>query len=576
MYNRSAHYIKKRTAEQNAKASGKNVFSQRGLTGLLVSAVGFVSHAYAEPVRMESCNALSGAQIPAKIIGLPTGGANVISAAIVPALSTGPLAAGEYCKLKVAIHPVDRYASDILFQLNLPTDWNKKALMFGGGGYNGTIRDPAANVPAGLATRATPLASGYATFHSDSGHQADDKHVGLFSVLDGSFGGNDEMLKNFSGDAIKKTRDAAVFLMARRYGQKPAKTYFFGGSTGGREALAAIQRWPEDFQGAVAMYPAWNAASLNLQFGRISRALAQPGAYPNPAKRKMLHKAVLDACDELDGVKDGLISRPSACSFNPASIRCPNGGDTGDHCLSDKQIAAMNVYDTAIKFNYPLGSKELGYPGFNVYAGVDTAGAPPITSLFGLNTEAPSDLSTFNMPFMAQFWDRWVRYFVTKDASYNALQLDPEHPGYLEGRISELTALQDANGTDLSTFHEKGGKLLMAHGTADPLVSTRASADYYNRLLKSMGIKKVKDFARYYEIPGYGHVIGTDWTAAWDSLTALENWVERGVAPDNLVVMDTNAATKGRTRPLCEFPSWPKYKGIGDINAATSFACAAQ
>lgn len=554
--------------------------SRSGASKALIGTTIFslASLAFGDPIRAvendsAGCQALEGVLVPQFAIGLPTSGAQVLSATIVEAINTGANAADKYCKLKLAIRPVDRNAPDILVQLNLPTAWNGKALMFGGGGYNGTIRDPAGNVPAGAADRQTPLARGYATFHSDSGHQAGGKYVGLYSTLDGTFGMNDEALRNFSGDFIKKTRDAAVFVIAAHYGRKPLKTYFAGGSTGGREVLAGIQKWPEDFDGAIALYPAWNAASLNLQFGRISKALAAPGAFPNSKKLKMLHASVLATCDELDGVKDGLISNPAACKFDPATVRCPGGRDTGDTCLSDPQIAAMNTYNSAINFNYPLGSKETSYPGFNVYAGVDAAGTAPVTSLLALNTEAPASPPTFNMPFMAQFWDMWVRYFVARNASLNALELDPESPGKYQQRISELTALQDINKTDLSTYYKKGGKLLIAHGTADPLVSTRASQDYYLRLNQTMGARQVNDFVRYYEIPGFGHVIGTDWTAAWDSLTALENWVEAGEAPRDQVVADTNAATKGRTRPLCEFPSWPRYNGSGDVNSASSFAC---
>jgi hypothetical protein len=529
--------------------------------------------AQAQEDAVNRCAALAGQRISARHIGLPTGGAEVLSATLVAPVAAGPTAAGEYCKVMVAIHAVSPVAPDIRFQLDLPTQWNKKALMFGGGGYDGTIRDPAGNVPGGLAGSPTPLARGYATFQSDSGHQAGGKYVGLFAVLDGTFGMNDEALNNFSGDFVKKTKDAALHLIAARYGQAPVKTYFAGGSSGGREALAAIQRWPDEFHGAIALYPAWNAASLNLQFGRISRAFAEPGAYPNVAKRKMLHRAVMAACDELDGVKDGLISNQAACKFDPASVRCPSGADAGDHCLSDSQINAMNAYGTPIRFAYTLGSKEPGYPGFNVYAGVDTAGAPPITSLFALNIEAPNDQATFDMPFMTQFWDMWVRYFVARDPAFKSMQLNPEAPGKFERRIAELAALQDVNDAQLARFVNNGGKLLMAHGTADPLVSNRATAEYYARLVDKMGAAKTREFVRYYEIPGFGHVLGADWTAAWDSLTALENWVERGVAPADQVVMDVNAATKGRTRPLCDYPSWPKYRGQGDVNSAASFVC---
>ncbi len=156
---------------------------------------------------------------------------------------------------------------------------------------------------------------------------------------------------------------------------------------GGREALAVVQKWPTDFNGAIVLYPAFNAASLDLQFGRITRALAKPGAYPSPAKRAALFDAAMQACDAIDGVKDGVIGNQNACNqrFDPATalldgrpLRCPGGADTADDCLSDAQIAAFEVIDTPVVFNYPLGSGENQYPGFNAWgAGVRPARRQP-------------------------------------------------------------------------------------------------------------------------------------------------------------------------------------------------------
>jgi Tannase and feruloyl esterase len=176
---------------------------------------------------------------------------------------------------------------------------------------------------------------------------------------------------------------------------------------------------------------------------------------------------------------------------------------------------------------------------------------------------------------MSVFWDQWIRYFVTRDPTFNSLTVDPQNPGNLQSRISQLTGLQDVNRTDLSAFNAKGGKILMAHGMSDALVSTRSTEQYYQRLQGTMGVSTVANFVRFYEIPGYGHSVSTVYNAAWDSLTTLENWVENGTAPSAQVVADT-AGIPGRTRPLCEYPSFPRYNGSGDINAASSFTCATQ
>ncbi len=529
-----------------------------------------------------NCTSLADASIPATSIGLPTTGARVTASELIASSGSGQALIGAYCKVSVDIHPVDPLAPNIKLIVNLPERWNHKGLMFGGGGYDGTIPASNGNIPAGPIGVSVPLAQGYATFSSDSGHQAN----ALLSQ-DGAFGANDEAVANFSGNALKKTHDVALSLINRYYKvEKPDRMYFVGGSTGGREALAVAQRWPADWDGVIALYPAWNAASLDLQFGRITRALAAPGAYPNQAKRKLLFDAAMQVCDKLDGVKDGLISNMQAChaAFNPSTarlngraLRCPNGSDAGDHCLSDPQIRALKVFDTAITFNYPLQSGETQYPGFNVWGSdlgmITTQPLQSRVTFLALGTVQPATPMPAAAPYFSVFWDQWVRFFVTRDPGFNALTLDPQQPGPWQGRISALTGIQDVNKTDLSAFNARGGKLLMAHGMADVLVSTRATEQYYERLQGTMGKENVDKFVRYYEIPGYGHALSTVFNAAWDSLETLEQWVEKDQAPRNQIVADS-VGVPGRTRPLCDFPSWPRYRGAGDVNVAASFECA--
>jgi hypothetical protein len=531
-----------------------------------------------------TCTQLVGKTVPAASIGLPTTGATVTAATTMPASGTGAQAVGEYCLVSGAINPVDTSAPQIKFQIAMPTAWNNKIMMFGGGGYDGTIPAPTGNVPAGPTAQLTPLGRGYATFASDSGHQAN-----ALGSEDGSFGVNDEAINNFDGDALKKTRDVAVFLVDARYAVKaPKRAYFAGGSSGGREALAVVQRWPQDWDGSIVLYPAWAAASLDLQFGRITRALAAPGAYLDQPKRKVLLNAVLATCDTLDGVADGLISNVAACNatFNPSTamlngspLRCAGGTDTGDTCLSDAQISALNVYNTPITFSYSLASGETQYPGFNIYGAdlgiVNASALQPTVTTLAMGTSQPASPMPTTAPYLSVFWDQWIRYFVTRDPSYNSLTVDPQNPGSLQARISQLTGLQDVNKTDLSAFNAKGGKILMAHGMSDALVSTRSTEQYYQRLQSTMGASTVANFVRFYEIPGYGHAVSSVFNASWDSLTTLENWVEKGVAPPAQTVADT-AGVPGRTRPLCEYPTFPRYSGSGDVNTASSFTCATQ
>ncbi|MFI9813878.1 tannase/feruloyl esterase family alpha/beta hydrolase [Saccharothrix variisporea] len=510
----------------------------------------------------DSCAGLTGLAIPAAVIGLPTSGGEVTAARI-----TGEPA---HCRVDAAIHPVDPAAPDVLLRVALPARWNRKTMMFGGGGYDGTIPDVAGNVPYGPADRPTPLGRGYATFASDSGHQAAPDFTPTRS-LDGSFAVNDEALRNFAGDALKKTRDAALFLVGRHYGRPPVHSYFAGGSSGGREGLAVAQRWPADFDGVISAYPAWNAASLDLFFGYQARLLAQPGAFPGPAKQALLHRAVIAACDGRDGVRDGVVSDEAGCRFDPRSLRCADGADLGDSCLSDAQLQAVRAMSEPLRWDYPIGSGERGYPGFPFLSGADMT-----TPLLGLGTQAPANPMPKTAGYGVQFWEQWVKYFVTRDPAYDSLSLDPRTPGKWQQRISELSRLQDVNDPDLRPFADAGGKLLLVHGTADELVSHRSTVDYFRRVEQTTGKGATQRFARLYLVPGANHVnVDAAFAAGWDSVTALENWVEHHRPPVAQVVTDKNPSAGGRTRPLCQYPAWPRYVGAGDPDSARSYVCTA-
>jgi len=231
----------------------------------------------------------------------------------------------------------------------------------------------------------------------------------------------------------------------------------------------------------------------------------------------VLYDAAIAACDGLDGARDGVISNVVACnaSFNPTTatvdaspggqpVRCANGADTGDTCLSDVQIASFNVINTPLQLNYALASGERNYPGFNTW-GTDF-GNPgndplqPTVLTLSMGTEQPANpmpavTATSMPPYGSTFWDQWVKYFVTRNPNFNSLQLDPQNPTIWQNRIVELTGIQDANRTDLSAFQSRGGKILMAHGSHDALVSTRATEQYFNRIRNTMGAAAVTGFA---------------------------------------------------------------------------------
>ncbi len=326
-----------------------------------------------------NCSDLKSQKIASAQVGLPTRGAVIQSAR----LAKG--AAGGYCRILGSIISVDAIADPIRFEVNLPETWNEKAVQFGGGGFNGYLRqsDGRRATVLGDKKQLSPLDRGYATFGSNSGHH----HHYLFlpdiaNATSARFGLNEEERKNFASDALKKTHDVAVALMQSRYGSRPARVYFIGGSTGGREAMKVVDRWPNDYDGVLAAYAAWNQIEVDLQFIRITQAMytkgknGQSGWLP-PAKTKLLRLAVMNVCDALDGLKDSIISNPAGCHFNPAALRCKDGKDRKG-CLSDGQERTVLAFAAPQITTFSVENGMNNEPGYNV--GFVTRSVPPYPS----------------------------------------------------------------------------------------------------------------------------------------------------------------------------------------------------
>ncbi|MWL90199.1 MULTISPECIES: tannase/feruloyl esterase family alpha/beta hydrolase [unclassified Cupriavidus] len=517
---------------------------------------------------LDACNALNGVSIAASSLALATGGATVTGATLIAENASGN-ALGEYCQVRGAIAPVDPASPNINFAVNLPTQWNGKGIQFGGGGFDGTLIDGTETVRFALPDDPAPLARGYATWGDDSGHQST-------SITDGRFATNDEALTNYGGDTLKKTHDVAIALITQRYGKALTKAYFLGTSTGGRDALSYIQRWPADYDGVIANEPALNYTGTRLSNVALGRALYLNGGtgWLNINKTLLVQKAAMDACDTLDGVADRVVSNVEGCRVGALqvlqSLRCAGGTDTGDTCLSDAQIATVKTIEQPLQLNYPLANGVTVAGGYNILEGALVAG--PFTSRDLGTRPVPGNPATTADANMYLTGDQWVKYFVTRNATFDALTFDPASPGSWTSRVQTVSALTDATNPDLSAFLGKGGRLILLHGLADEVISPNSTIAWYKAVIGRVGQTAVDQGIRFYTVPGMGHGTGS-FLPAWNSLTALENWVELGAAPGTRTVMDTNAGTYGRTRPLCLYPSWPKYKGTGSADAAVNYTC---
>ena len=531
-----------------------------------------------------SCAALVGA-MPASVIGLPSGAVTIRSAqafeaaplsvsatAPTPAASVTP-ATPSYCKVLGHIAPLDPSAPNIEFQINLPTVWNGRTVQFGGGGFNGVLISGLGLVPSAPYDAPAPLAKGFVTYGTDSGHQNKP------SVPPQVFALNDEALVNFAFAAYKKVRDVAVQTTKRYYGQAPVKLYFVGSSEGGREGMLVAQRYPNDFDGVYSRVPVLNWTGLQL-FGTRSGLNLMGTNWINPAKARMVGKAVLEACDALDGVSDGLVSDFEGCAkkFDPMLLRCSSGADVGDTCLSSGQVKAVQDLRTPLQYATPLENGVTSYPGYGIGGeGLEGNGPTGGWISWWSGRSAPTVPPQPSNSITWFYGAGAIQYFVAKDPNY-----DPRNftPASFPERLKTISNLLDATNPDLSQFHARGGKLIMKEHMADYAQSPYAGINYYKSVVNKLGQSKVNDFLRLYVAPGVDHV-GFGAPANIDMLDMLVQWVENDQAPGSKAekgqLVHTEQDTKPpfsvkRSRPMCEYPKIPRYQS-GDMNLASSFSC---
>jgi feruloyl esterase len=515
----------------------------------------------------EACSRLREMKIDSASIGLPTRGAHVTSARLKRSKDT------EYCRVLGEITSVDPAAQPIRFEVNLPTKWNGKAVHFGGGAFDGSLKlaDGLGVPTAGIQAEPTPLQRGFATFGSDSGHH----HHYLFlpdqvNALRANFAANLEERRNFAHDALKKVHDVAAILIHSRYGTPPKRMFFLGGSTGGREAYFVTQRWPNDYDGVLGAYAAWDQVQLDLQFIRVSQAEYRKGdkltrGWLPAYATKLVATKVMDACDALDGARDGIIANTEACHFDLKSLACP-AGKHDRSCLMPGQLQTLKTFATDQRTAQPLEHGVQFIPGYNIADGTDLTG-----SMGFLRHPLHNPIYFFNS-FYYIVGDGVLRYFLTGDQHYNAVDFDTRTGGKYSADLLPQSVASDASDADLTPFARHGGKFLILHGTTDATIPTGASVEFYNMMVASMGQAAVDGFTRFYLIPGYGHGRGV-FDAGFDSLAVLDRWLDTGTPPENLIAVDNNKAEAHRGRPLCVYPAYPKYT-TGDVNQAASFTCA--
>jgi len=524
-----------------------------------------------------TCTDLASLRIPASEMGLPSGGATIASAQMATVLAdpSNPETTRDYCKVLGAVAPVDPNAPPVNFEVNLPADWNGKAVQYGGGGSNGVLITGLAPLRDARRDTPVPVARGFATWGTDSGH--DNKKLSEPRA----FALNDEALVNMAYAAYKKTHDVGVRIATAFYGRAPSKTYFYGGSEGGREALTMAQRFPADFDGIVSVVPVSNYTGANLMRAKLAQ-LQHAGGWINPAKVKLIQNAVNAACDRLDALDDGVISAYEKClsTFDVGTLRCPNGTDTGDTCLSDKQIEADRLVHRPYQYPFAMKNGVTAFPGWTYGSEVQPGGM--VDTITG---KEPPQFPIKDAKTQSVAWvnaDGLVRYYFARDAKFDPLQFSPEK---FTGRIKEISELFDATDPDLSAFQGRGSKLILKGNGADYQRSVLQEIDYYKSVVTKMGQDRVDQFMRFYVTPGVNHPgngvtsDGKAVPAKLDMLGVLDAWVDAGKAPDVLLQVSQEENVPFKTiasRPMCRYPLSPRYDGHGDPKEAASFTCVSQ
>jgi feruloyl esterase len=441
-----------------------------------------------------------------------------------PATNNPYQALAEFCRVAATLKPTPQ--SDIKTEVWLPAaGWNGKLQVVGNGAFAGTISYPA---------MANALAAGYAAASTDTGHTGPAANTFAHEAI----------VIDFAHRAIHETTAAAKQAVRAFYGDAPKFAYFNGCSTGGRQALTAAQRYPDDFDGIVAGAPAiYGSKQVFAQIWTYQATADAASALPRPAL-ELLHAKVLESCDRLDGAADGVLEQPTACRFDPAVLTCQANSPPGS-CLTPGQVRAVSRI-----YNGPSDART----GASIFTGL----------------ERGSELGWSPQPvgYAVDFF----KYRVFKDLNWDPKALN--FGTHLALAETPENRLFDAVDPDMSAFTRRGGKLLMYHGWSDPGIPPGYLVRYYGEVQAKTA--NAADAVKLFMVPGMGHCGGGDGASTFDMVAALDRWIMTKQPPSAIPAARVRDGQPGRTRPLCPYPQFAVYDGKGNVEEAASFACRLQ
>jgi feruloyl esterase len=492
-----------------------------------------------------------------------------------------------FCRVTATLTPSSD--SSIAIEVWLPeSGWNGRFLGTGGGGFQGVITytELAAGISAGFATTNSDLGTGSSgcnpLFCGSDGNMGNPLAIAFGDPAAASTGlfGHPERIKDFGYRAIHLMTVRGKEIGSAFYKQNAHRSYFAGCSTGGQNALMEAQRFPDDYDGILAGAAAFNRTHLHMAgLSTWQNTHATPGRFLQPGQLTLVNQTVLKQCVGQDGgaSTDQFLTDPRDCHFDPKVLLC-TGGKVPPACLTAEQVTTMqNYYAGTID---PV-TRQVINPGSE--RGNETDDVTALGIAFAERLPEP--------PFDGLFYWVFGPSFGYPTSAVNFANFDFNRD--VDKVDDKLAAVLNATSTDLSDFRKHGGKLLMYHGWADPLIPSPSSINYFNALVGDEGhgggfqqasfggggnqaLARTQNYARLFMVPGMHHCSGGPGPNTFDALTPLVNWVEQGVAPETIVatkfVNDTPPAVQ-MTRPLCVFPKVAKYKGNGSTNVAANFAC---
>jgi len=513
---------------------------------LTVALFGFPS-AYGQNIDLDnpqaSCAQLTFVQMPNTQIG----STEIIQAnSFTPPGRTTALTHPSFCRVTATTEP------QVNFEVWLPIeDWNGKYQGVGNGGMAGRI---------GYSAMARAVARGYATASTDTGHQG--------ASFDSSWALNrPDLIEDFGHRALHLTTVNAKTVTSQLFGTPPEYSYYVGCSKGGQQGLMEAQRYPEDFDGIIAGDPAndWTRFYTGGHLWYALATLADEESYIPREKLQALGDGVNAACDAIDGIEDGIIQNPLACNFDPIELTCPVGTDNTS-CLTPKQVTAVEK----IWSGTTNSSGELIYPG--LVPGGEAAQRSWSSWVSGAEPYASTHYRAST---------GFLRNFVFDDPEWDFRTFDYDQD--LEFALEKVGQALDSNNPDLTALRDRGAKLIVYHGWSDPDISPLASINYFEEVVKQMNpgqqpaaaLQQTQEFFRLFMVPGMGHCSGGPGPDRFDTLTSLEQWVEQGIAPEQMTASKIIDGETVRTRPLCVYPESPVWNGRGNPDEATSFNCEA-